>query len=130
MFHATLTLSYISGDSKESFTLSESALEAFEALKQALAKPVKLNLIDRNRPTYLETDASYHGYGSCCYQVAYFDKDSADKLKAWQADIQNRFQEELDSQAKEAINITSRMATLQNHLSLSLPVRHLLETLS
>ena len=98
-------LSYISGDSKDSFTLSEPALQAFEALKQALAKPVKLNLIDRNRPTYLETDASYHGYGSCCYQVAYFDKDSVDKLKAWQADIQNRSHEELDLQAKEAIEL-------------------------
>ena len=51
-------LTYVSKGTQDHFVLDPKASKAFEEVKEALAKPVRLNLIDPNRPVYLETDAS------------------------------------------------------------------------
>ena len=53
---------------KQSFTLNEEQMLAFEELKQSVKAAEKLHIVDFDKPIYMEVDASLTGVGSILYQ--------------------------------------------------------------
>ena len=96
-------LTYVTKETKDGFKLSKDALTAFQAVKEALARPVKLNLIDNSRPVYLESDASGTAFGAVAYQVAMYDLSCVDRLKQAQLELEGKQGSDIDQEIKEAI---------------------------
>ena len=96
-------LPYVGKSQKDGYVLNEGAKKAFREIKEIICKPVKLHLVDRSRPIYLETDASHTGFGSCAYQVAMYDKSCIPALKTNHEELLSKSKEELDSQVQEMI---------------------------
>ena len=84
-------------------TLDQPAIDAFNALKEAVMKPVRLNLVDPTKPIYLEVDASNIGYGGTIYQIQTFNKSDMATIKQEMMDKQNKSNEELDEEMKKVI---------------------------
>ena len=107
-------LAYVANGTPDNFKLDPKALQAFEALKEALAKPVRLNLIDPQRPVYLETDASGVAWGAVAYQVAAYDRSCIDKLKAAHEELQNLSRERVNEKLQEMIKEYVQTGKLPN----------------
>ena len=59
---------------KQSFTLDEEQMKAFQELKLAIKNAEKLHIVDFDQKIYMETDSSLTGTGSMIYQE-YIDPD-------------------------------------------------------
>ena len=93
----------LTGSITEKITMGDKELIAFNKLKEMISKPTMLTFINRNKPVFLEVDASGTAYGAVSYQVNSYSPEDIPKLKAEMTEIMNKKPTELTDSLKEII---------------------------
>ena len=94
----------LTSSSTEKICLNDKEKLAFNKLKQMISKPTMLNFVDRDKPIFLEVDASGVAYGAVAYQVESYTPADIPKLKILQAEIMSKKPSELSDSLRDIIN--------------------------